>query len=104
MPVRVLVLGRVIVPAVMTSPSSATLNLLVGLAPDKRSRSLKPEVSFAAVPVIKDPVVNWALLTLKKLVLVVLPLIFTWPVPSGARVILPLVPVAVTRERAGDEI
>ncbi len=59
---------------------------------------------LATVPVIKDPVVIWALLTLKKLVLVVLPFRFTWPVPSGASVMLPFVPVAVVKESAGAEI
>ena len=86
------------------SPVSVTENLEVGELPDNRSINLNPVLSVAAVPVIKDPVVSWALETLKKLVLVVLPVKLTWPVPSGAMLMLPLLPLVVMRESAGAEI
>ena len=87
-------------PARVTLPASLTENLEVGETPDKRSINLKPVLALATVPVISEPVVSWALLTLKKLVLVVLPVRFTCPVPSGAIVIEPLVPVSVTTDKA----
>ena len=88
-------------PARVVSPSSATENLLVGDEPERRSRSRYPVLLLATVPVSKEPVVSWALVTLKKLVEVVLPVTLTWPVPSGAIEMLPELPVVVVRERAG---